>query len=97
MSILTDNDICQSCGACCATWPVIFLQPQSVPMDKRSNPSSNIFIMNATNLRCDCLSGEIGKETNCEIYENRSSVCSTFSIRSAKCNEARRNYNLHSL
>ena len=97
MDIQTDRDICQSCGACCATWPVIFINLQSVPVDKCINTYKDIYTMKATDLRCDCLSGEIGIKTKCKIYEHRSSVCSNFLIRSSRCNEARLTHNLNPL
>ena len=45
---------------------------------------------NQKNPRCIALSGEIGKQVSCGMYELRSSSCKEVQIADAQCNKARR-------
>ena len=92
---MSDNDICMSCGACCATWPIYFNAPHAVPEDKFVKCNKVLFRMTADeNKRCTCLGGTIGNHVMCNIYESRSTTCRTFDIRSDRCNEARKKHGL---
>ena len=44
--------------------------------------------------RCVMLSGEIGQQVSCTMYEQRSSSCKEVQAGDAQCNKARSAYNL---
>jgi Fe-S-cluster containining protein len=78
------NDVCRSCGACCAslrvgfpdtettrkggTVPLILTEPW-IPHHVRMRGTAE------TPPRCAALEGEIGKATSCSIYGNHPSPC----------------------
>ncbi|EJT02198.1 YkgJ family cysteine cluster protein [Rhizobium sp. CCGE 510] len=78
MNSLSDVD-CQACGACCsfsADWPrfstesddaLDLLPPRFVAADETG--------MRCSGSRCDALSGRVGFETSCLVYEIRPVVC----------------------
>jgi len=76
---------CLTCGACCAFYRVSFYwrerddsQPEGVPEEWREDLNAFRCVMKGTNQsnpRCIALSGTIGKQVFCEIYERRPSVC----------------------
>lgn len=49
---------------------------------------------NQKNPRCVMLSGEIGQQVSCTMYEQRSSSCKEVKAGDAKCNKARAAHNL---
>ena len=90
---------CVDCGACCATFRVSFYWAESdpfaggsVPAELTTKISPNLVSMAGTNQpdpRCVALTGEIGKQVSCSIYEQRSSTCREFEAGSADCLKAR--------
>ncbi|GGF62132.1 YkgJ family cysteine cluster protein [Alteromonas lipolytica] len=90
---------CVSCGACCATFRVSFYWTEAdpftggtVPEELTAKISPYIVAMEGTNQpvpRCVALTGKIGQQVSCDIYENRSSTCREFAAGSADCLKAR--------
>lgn len=93
---------CQTCGACCASFRVdfhpvelaggTFAWGQGVPGEMTVPVTANIVRMLGTDLtepRCVALTGEIGKQVSCSIYDQRPSPCREFDIEHAACNRAR--------
>lgn len=82
--------ICTSCGACCATYPVIFSRAEldseaggQVPLALAEiDPVfSRCAVMRGTREqpgRCVALKGEIGVSVSCEIYDRRPGPCREF-------------------
>jgi Fe-S-cluster containining protein len=78
MTLVSDLD-CQACGACCsfsADWPrfstesetaLDLLPSRFVAEDERG--------MRCNGSRCSALSGRVGFETSCLVYEIRPEVC----------------------
>ena len=92
------QSLCQSCGACCAyssNWPrfsteddaALNLIPEKFVNDKQSG-------MRCDGDRCSALSGRIGVETSCGIYDVRPEVCRTCMPGDAECDMARRKWGL---
>ena len=82
------NHPCLSCGACCAFFRVSFHWSETlnesygVPDALTEKISPHSLAMIGTNqkiIRCQSLSGFIGEEVKCKIYENRPSPCRSFS------------------
>lgn len=78
---------CQSCGACCAFfrvsfhWSEVLTGSHGVPalLTEKISPHMSAMIgTNKKNPRCASLKGEIGVDTTCRVYENRSSSCRSF-------------------
>jgi Fe-S-cluster containining protein len=80
---------CLSCGACCTHlrvsfhWSEILPESYAVPEIFTEVVSNHMLCMKGTNVeteksRCECLSGVIGDQVSCQIYENRSSTCRDF-------------------
>lgn len=70
---------CQSCGACCAyapDWPRFSTEEDAeldrIPLELVAADQSG---MRCEGNRCAALSGEVGKQTACGIYEIRPHVC----------------------
>lgn len=93
---------CQTCGACCASFRVdfhpvelaggTFAWGQGVPLEMTVPLTASIVRMLGTDLtepRCVALTGEIGKQVSCSIYDQRPSPCREFDIEHAACNRAR--------
>lgn len=90
---------CVTCGACCATFRVSFYWTEAdpfnggtVPSEMTSKISPYFVAMNGTNQpnpRCIALSGEIGQQVSCDIYEKRSTTCREFEAGSVDCLKAR--------
>ena len=94
--------VCQSCGACCASFRVDFHPAElaggafawgaGVPKEMTVPVTAAIVRMIGTDTaapRCVALAGEIGREVGCTIYEGRPSPCREFDIEHAACNRAR--------
>ncbi|MBX3020114.1 MAG: YkgJ family cysteine cluster protein [Bdellovibrionales bacterium] len=103
---------CVKCGACCATYRVLFdpteTQPDSLNVPKEltekvAPDSLAILGTNTAKPRCVALSGNIGKSVGCSIYLRRPSCCRDFKpsyedgIRNPRCDEARRGKGLKPL
>lgn len=79
---------CQSCGACCTHFRISFYQGELdsnggiVPADMVSPITSFMVAMKGseTGGRCCALSGDVGHNIGCTIYENRPSVCRAFAV-----------------
>ena len=90
---------CVDCGACCATFRVSFYWAEAdpftggtVPAELTTKISPNLVSMEGTNQpnpRCVALTGEIGQQVSCSIYEKRSSTCREFEAGSVDCLKAR--------
>ena len=76
---------CLICGACCAFYRVSFYwrersdsQPEGVPEELCEDLNTFRCVLKGTNQpnpRCIALSGIIGNQVFCKIYERRPSVC----------------------
>lgn len=95
-------NVCQTCGACCASFRVDFHPVElaggafawgaGVPKEMTVPVTANIVRMCGTDdasPRCIALAGEIGVGVNCTIYEARPSPCREFDTEHAACNRAR--------
>ena len=98
---------CQQCGACCAKWRVQFYWREAEKSDSSHPVPSGFFeelsdqmrAMQGTTAkhrpRCVALSGRIGEEVGCRIYESRPSPCRAFAAsfedgkKNPRCDEAR--------
>lgn len=94
--------VCQSCGACCASFRVDFHPVElaggafawgaGVPPALTVPVTTSIVRMYGTDAaapRCVALAGEVGVAVNCTIYDVRPSPCREFDIEHAACNRAR--------
>jgi len=106
---------CQKCGACCAFFRVEFYwreanevdTPKAVPIALVEDLTDRTRCMKGTsskhNPKCIALTGRIGSEVSCSIYENRSSVCRNFQASyeygeaNPRCDDARRKHGLQPL
>lgn len=95
---------CITCGACCATFRVSFYwaetdaHPQGQVPQQLTIPISPYHVaMRGTDRRpgrCVALDGEIGQQSICRIYPQRSSTCREFEAGGERCNRARQNFGL---
>jgi Fe-S-cluster containining protein len=79
-----------TCGACCASFRVSFYWGEAddapggrVPAALTEQIHAHLRCMKGTNdnpLRCAALSGEVGKQVACAIYESRPSPCREFNV-----------------
>ena len=97
---------CQQCGACCASFRVDFSVEElddnggSVPSGLTVPLTDTLCRMRGTDHsppRCAALTGQIGMQVSCGIYEWRSSPCREFSEGSDACNRARMRQGLPAL
>ena len=103
MSCTQATHPCVTCGACCHTYrvefPVYELRSMggSVPDALTHTVNGNRVRMNGTAqfpVRCHALTGGLGVESICNIYEQRSSTCRNFDFDSYRCHEARAKHGL---
>lgn len=89
---------CQTCGACCANFRVDFsvyeLESEGgrVPDGLAVEVNGNTARMRGTDhvpIRCAALTGRLGHNVGCGIYEWRPSPCREFEAGSAACDRAR--------
>lgn len=94
---------CQSCGACCANFRVDFsIHEQqsnggSVPDGLVVEVTGAICRMRGTDhspSRCAALTGKLGQQVGCGIYEWRPSPCREFQAGSDACGRARSRHGL---
>jgi uncharacterized protein len=94
---------CLGCGACCASFRVDFAndeledQAGSVPAGLAVEVTSTISRMRGTDHsppRCAALTGRVGQQVACGIYEWRPSPCREFEAGGNACNTARRRHGL---
>lgn len=101
------SSICQSCGACCASFRVdfhpaelaggAFAWGQGVPAAMTVPVTPAIVRMCGTDdaaPRCVALAGEIGGLVRCTIYDERPSPCREFDVEHDACLQARRRHGL---
>ena len=97
---------CQRCGACCANFRVDFSIYEldehggSVPSGLTVPVNGNTCRMRGTDhvpIRCAALTGQIGHQVGCGIYEWRPSPCREFSEGSDACARARLQHGLPAL
>lgn len=103
------QNICTSCGACCAYFRVSFYWAESredscgVPYALTEKITPFLSCMQGTNARiarCVALKGEIGQSVLCSIYLNRPTPCREFSPSGLNdrvyeaCDRARNHYGL---
>lgn len=103
---------CVKCGACCATYRVLFdrseIQADSlnVPKELTEKIDENTLAILGTNMvrpRCIALQGHIGKSVECTIYARRPSCCREFvpsyenNLKNTRCDEARKGKGLKPL
>ena len=94
----TSDNPCQSCGACCAysnSWPRFSTEddaaldriPEKFVNERQSG-------MRCDGDRCAALSGQVGIDTSCVVYDVRPEVCRTCMPGDAECDLARRKWGL---
>lgn len=97
---------CQQCGACCASFRVDFSVEElddrggTVPSGLTEPLTESLCRMRGTDHsppRCAALSGRMGIQVGCGIYEWRPSPCREFSEGSDACAHARRRQGLPAL
>ena len=94
---------CQSCGACCASFRVDFAAQEldhmggSVPSGLTAAVTATMSRMRGTDhspVRCAALTGTVGINVGCGIYEWRPSPCREFEESSDACQRARAKHGL---
>jgi Fe-S-cluster containining protein len=83
---------CQSCGACCShrwSWPVLKRDRSDAVNIPKEMQRYDYPLMKTTEGRCVALSGTVGCNVSCNIYNNRPSACRSFIAGSELCKEAR--------
>lgn len=102
---------CTCCGACCATYRVVFSVAEvesatGVPAELTRELNERFCCMRGTDARpqrCVALAGEVGKNVSCSIYERRPSPCRAFAPEAGggrgdiACGNARRQHGLSPL
>ncbi len=96
-------NVCQQCGACCASLRVDFHPAElaggafawgaGVPVALTVPLTPAMVRLRGTDEqppRCIALAGEVGVAVSCTIYDGRPSPCREFDIEHAACNRARR-------
>lgn len=101
---------CVGCGACCSKFRVSFYHGELsdmpmgwVPVEMTTKINSVYACMQGTeqgNSKCIALTGTIGQEVGCSIYDKRPSPCKEFNVwdingvPNPKCQELRAKINL---
>jgi Fe-S-cluster containining protein len=106
-SLMSADNVCMRCGACCAFFRVSFYWGEStesgygtVPAALTEKVNDTLLCMQGTNqkqVRCIALTGEIGQSVSCSIYSHRSSTCREFAVShdsTSACSRARAYWNL---
>jgi uncharacterized protein len=101
---MVPSSICQSCGACCASFRVSFHWSEAdaalggtVPPDRVEPVDFHFVCMRGTSRqggRCEALQGTIGQNVSCSIYACRSSTCREFGDEPERCDAARAHHGL---
>ena len=106
---ITNTDVpvpvCTECGACCAAFVRVPLEPGSAVRDEdvwnveKNVGGSDIVVDRFIKRRkgdfaCSQLEGELGVKVTCGVYENRPKTCRTFEAGSDRCHAIRRAYGL---
>lgn len=96
-------DVCEHCGACCASFRVDFsvfeteVEGGRVPDGLAEPVTAGTCRLRGTDHmppRCAALTGCIGQRVACAIYEWRPSPCREFEAGSAACLRARRRHGI---
>jgi Fe-S-cluster containining protein len=111
--IETNAHPCLTCGACCSYYRVSFHPSEAhpdrfhVPVHFTAVVTTDESVMIGTDslrdTRCIALSGQVGKDAHCSIYENRPSPCRKFEasyaygVKEPRCDEARIQFGLRPL
>ena len=98
------------CGACCAFYRISFNSRETTNFPGGEVPLNLTFKVNATRsamkgtgtrpIRCQALSGEIGRSVYCTIYDHRPTTCREFlnvwenDVVNSLCDRARATYGL---
>ena len=94
---------CTTCGACCASFRVDFAVEEldemggAVPCGLAVEVNASTCRMRGTDhapARCAALTGQLGQQVACGIYEWRPSPCREFAEGSDACNRARARHGL---
>ncbi|MBC7370175.1 MAG: YkgJ family cysteine cluster protein [Bdellovibrionaceae bacterium] len=105
---------CIGCGACCAHFRVAFYWRETEPDGLWKVPIAKVVDLDSVhrcmqgtevkhNPKCVSLTGRIGKNAQCGIYENRPTPCRNFTASfengtsSPRCDEARAAHGLRPL
>ena len=105
---------CLSCGACCAHFRVAFYWREAevdgiwkVPIKLTVDLDSTYRCMKGTEVKhqnkCIALTGRIGRDAHCTIYQNRPTPCRNFMAsyedgkHHPRCDEARKSHGLRPL
>ena len=95
------GDVCQACGACCATdasWPRFSLETdEEIARIPEALIAESLSGMRCANDRCLALAGEIGKTTRCTIYDVRPQVCRSCMPGDEACLMARARHKLYDM
>lgn len=94
LSQIPTSDACLSCGACCAFFRVSFYWAEGLNMpESYTEALTPVYACmhgtNQKNPRCIALSGTVGEQVSCSIYEARSSSCQEVKVADEQCNKAR--------
>lgn len=76
---------CRGCGACCVNQLILVRPEDQVPVLMVDG-----VLMRKQWGRCIALSGRVGKEVTCTIYEKRPEICRVMALGSWACVEMRR-------
>lgn len=100
-------NVCQSCGACCASFRVDFHPAElaggtfawgdGVPVELTVPVTPAIVRLCGTDAavpRCAALAGTVGEAVACTIYDVRPSPCREFDTGHAACARARQHHGL---
>jgi len=90
--LFMDQFDCQACGACCsykATWPILKRDRSDAVNIPPELVRDDLPLLRCTGARCNALSGTVGQNVGCTIYEARPAACRAFKAGSALCIEAR--------
>jgi len=93
--------ICQSCGACCATFRVSFYWAEAevlkIPAEMITPLTPVYSCLNGTQQaqpRCTALLGTIGESVSCQMYLQRPSPCHEVQVGDERCIKARAHHGL---
>ncbi len=84
---------CQTCGACCSyseEWPRFTMESdEALNMVPAQFVAADLRGMRCEGTRCSALSGKVGENTSCLVYEVRPDVCRACSPGDDECLTAR--------
>lgn len=99
-----NSEVCLQCGACCASFRVSFYwaEGESLGIPEQMTCKVNDFYscMKGTEkkpVKCVALSGDVGKQVACQIYQQRSSTCQSVQVGDEQCQKARALHGLSKL